>query len=33
MAFAQCYGLADRLARLDTKAMAVDANSFGSSRI
>jgi hypothetical protein len=33
MAFAQCYGLASRLARFDTKAMATEANSFGSSRI
>lgn len=33
MTFAQCYELASRLARFDTKAMATEANSFGSSRI
>jgi len=31
--FAQCYEIASRLARSDTKTMAPDANSFGSSRI
>ena len=33
MTFAQCYELASRLARSDTKSMATEANSFGSSRI
>jgi hypothetical protein len=33
MTFAQCYGLASTLARFDTKSMATEANSFGSSRI
>jgi len=33
MASAQCYEIASRLARSDTKTMATDANSFGSSRI
>jgi len=33
MAFAQSYELASRLARIDTKTMVADANSFGSSRI
>jgi len=32
MAFAQCYEIASRLARSDTKGRATDANSFGSSR-
>ena len=30
--FAQCYELASRLARFDTKGMATEANNFGSSR-
>jgi hypothetical protein len=33
MALAQCHELASRLARFDTKSMATEANSFGSSRI
>jgi hypothetical protein len=33
MAFAQCHEVASRLARSDTKSMATEANSFGSSRI
>jgi hypothetical protein len=33
MAFAQCYELASRLARFDTKSMAPEANSFPSPMV